>query len=172
MHAADLRGAHRPSQTGAYKLVRSTLSFWGGTKKSHPEQQARDALVGRPIKKGSAIVNGATLQFVKTFPVALPCCTYDRWGRPVPRWRKASSTQNGATPCRVAPLVQAPQKRVGFWNSFKLGSFCAELSVKGHFCRFVQILFTSSGCDACGGLPPSSELVSVGGVPGSGRGYD
>jgi hypothetical protein len=38
MYAPDLRGAHRPSQTGAYKLARSTLSFQGGTKKSHPEQ--------------------------------------------------------------------------------------------------------------------------------------
>jgi hypothetical protein len=81
----DLRGAHRASQTGAYKLVHTILSFRGGTKKSHPEQQACDALMGRPIKKGSAIVNGATLQFVKPFPVALLCCSYDRWGHPVPR---------------------------------------------------------------------------------------
>jgi hypothetical protein len=105
----DLRGAHRPSRTGAYKLVRTILSFRGGTKKSHSEQQARDVLMGRPIKKGSTIVNGATLQFVKPFPVALPCCTCDRWGRPVPRWQKGSSTQNGATTCKVAPLIQASQ---------------------------------------------------------------
>jgi hypothetical protein len=64
-----------PSQTRAYKLVRTILSFRGGTKKSHPKQQALGALMGRPIKKGSAIVNGATLQFVKPFPVALPCWT-------------------------------------------------------------------------------------------------
>jgi hypothetical protein len=118
--------------------VCNTLNFRGGTKKSHLEQQARDALMGRPIKKGSAIVNGATLHFVKPFTVVLPCCTYDKWGRPVPRWRKGSSTLNGATPYRVAPLMQASQNRVKFWNSFKLGSFCVELSVKGHFCRFRQ----------------------------------
>jgi hypothetical protein len=114
MHALDLRGAHMPSHMGAYKLVRTILSFRGGTKKSHPEQQARGALMGRPIKKGSANVNGATLQFVKPFSVALPCCTCDRWGRPVPRWRKGSSIQNGVTPYRIAPLMQASQKRVRF----------------------------------------------------------
>jgi hypothetical protein len=53
------------SQTGAYKSVRITLNFRGGTKKSHLEQLERGALMGRPIKKGSAIVNGATLHFVK-----------------------------------------------------------------------------------------------------------
>jgi hypothetical protein len=103
-----------PSQTGAYKLVRTILSFRGGTKKSHSEQQVCGTLMGRPIKKGSAIVNGATLKVVKLFPVALPCCTYDRWGHSVPRWRKDSSTQNGATPCRVAPLMQASQKGLDF----------------------------------------------------------
>jgi hypothetical protein len=51
-----------PSQIGAYKLVLTTLSFRGGTKMSHPEQQARGALMGRPIKKGSATLNGATLR--------------------------------------------------------------------------------------------------------------
>jgi hypothetical protein len=61
----DLRGAHRPSQIGAYKLVRTILSFRGGTKKSHPEQQAHGTLMGRLIKKGNAIVNETTLQFVK-----------------------------------------------------------------------------------------------------------
>jgi hypothetical protein len=61
-----------PSQTGAYKLVCTNLSFRGGTKKSHPEQQACGALMGRPIKKGSATLNGATLRFVKPFPMALP----------------------------------------------------------------------------------------------------
>jgi hypothetical protein len=86
MHAPDLRGAHRPSQTGAYKLVRSTLRFRGGTKKSHPEQLACSALMGQPIKKGSAIVNGATLQFVKPCSLALPCCICDRWDRPMPQW--------------------------------------------------------------------------------------
>jgi hypothetical protein len=59
MYTLDLRGAHIPSQTGAYKLVCTTLSFRGETK-SHPEQQARGALMGRPIKKDSDIVNGAT----------------------------------------------------------------------------------------------------------------
>jgi hypothetical protein len=42
-----------PSQTEAYKLVLTTLNFRGGTKKSHPEQQARGALMGRPIKRHS-----------------------------------------------------------------------------------------------------------------------
>jgi hypothetical protein len=103
-----------PSQTGAYKLVLTTINFRGGTKKSHPEQQARGALMGRPIKKGSANLNGATLRFVKPCTLALPCCTYDRRGPSVPRWRKGSSTQNGATPSRVAPVLQASQKGVRF----------------------------------------------------------
>jgi hypothetical protein len=64
-NAPDQRGAQVPSQTGAYKPVCITLNFRGGTKKSHPEQLARDTLMDRPIKKGSAIVNGATLHFVK-----------------------------------------------------------------------------------------------------------
>jgi hypothetical protein len=103
-----------PSQTEAYKLVLTTLSFRGGTKKSHPEQQARGALMGWPIKKGSATLNGATLRFVKPCTLALPCCTYDMRGPSVPRWRKGSSTQNGATPSRVARLLQASQKEVRF----------------------------------------------------------
>jgi hypothetical protein len=103
-----------PSQPGAYKLVLITLSFRGGTKKSHPEQQACGALMGRPIKKGSATLNGATLRFVKPCILVLPCCIYDRPGPSVPRWRKGSSTQNGATPSRVAPLLQASQKEVRF----------------------------------------------------------
>jgi hypothetical protein len=103
-----------PSQTGAYKLVRIPLSFRGGTKKSHPEQLACGALMGWPIKEGSAIWDGATLRFVKPGSLALSCCTCDRRGPSVPRWRKGSATQNGATPCRVAPLMQASQKRVRF----------------------------------------------------------
>jgi hypothetical protein len=51
------------SQTGAYKPVQIPLSFRGGTKKSHPEQLPRVALLGRPIKKGSAIPSEATLGF-------------------------------------------------------------------------------------------------------------
>jgi hypothetical protein len=113
-HAPDLRGAQMPSQTGAYKLVCTSFNFRGGTKKSHPEQQAREALMGRPIKKGIATLNGATLRFVKPCTLALPCCTYDRRGPSVPRWRKGSSTQNGATPSRVAPVLQASQKGVRF----------------------------------------------------------
>jgi hypothetical protein len=81
-----------PSQTGAYKLVLTTLSFRGGTKKSHPEQQAHGALMGRPIKNGSATLNGSTLRFVKPCTLALPYCTYDRRGPSVPRWRKGRST--------------------------------------------------------------------------------
>jgi hypothetical protein len=67
---------------------------------------------------------------------SLPSCTYDIWGPSVPRWRKGSSIEKGFTPCRVALPWQALQKRVRFWNSFKLGSFCAEVSVKGQICRF------------------------------------
>jgi hypothetical protein len=130
-----------PSQTGAYKLVLTTLSFRCGTKKSHPEQQACGALMGRPIKKDSATLNGATLRFVKPCTLALPCCTYDRRGPLVPCWRKGSSTQNGATPSRVAPLLQALQKEVGFLNSFKLSSFYAKLLDKGHFCRFHPVWY-------------------------------
>jgi hypothetical protein len=103
-----------PSQTGVYKSVQIPLSFRGGTKKSHPEQLRRDALMGQPIKKGSATPSGATLGFVKPVILALPCCTCDRWGPSVPRRRKGSASQNGATPCRIAPLVQASQKRVRF----------------------------------------------------------
>jgi hypothetical protein len=104
-----------PSQTGAYKLVQIPLNFRGGTKKSHPEQLPQGALMGRPIKKGSVIRSGATLGFVKPGLLALPCCTCDRWGPSVPRWRKGSASQSGATPCRIAPLVQASQKRVRFF---------------------------------------------------------
>jgi hypothetical protein len=61
-----------PSQTRVYKPVQIPLSFRGGTKKSHPEQLPRDALMGRPIKKGSATLIGATLGFAKPVKLALP----------------------------------------------------------------------------------------------------
>jgi hypothetical protein len=51
MHAPDLRGAQQPSQTRAYMLVYAPLSFRGGTKKSHPKQPPRGALMGRPINR-------------------------------------------------------------------------------------------------------------------------
>jgi hypothetical protein len=103
-----------PYKIGAYKLVLTTLSFRGGTKKSHPKQQARGALMDRPIKKDSATLNGATLRFVKPCTLALPCCTYYRRGPSVLRWRKDCSTQNGATPSRIAPLLQLHKKRLDF----------------------------------------------------------
>jgi hypothetical protein len=81
MHVLDLSRAWDPSHTEAYKLVLAALSFRGGTKKSHSEQQLPAALMGRSNKEGSATGKGAALYYVEPPTMALHLCFNERWDR-------------------------------------------------------------------------------------------
>jgi hypothetical protein len=101
MHVLDLSRAWDPSQIAAYKPVLAALSFRGGTKKSHSEQQLPAALMGRPNKEGSATGKGAALYYVEPPTMALHLC-FNEVGPVVPLLWEGSNIDKVFTHLRVA----------------------------------------------------------------------
>jgi hypothetical protein len=135
LHVSDPRGAWEGalSDRTTYIPVIVALSFWGGTKKSHSELPV--ALMGRPNKEGSATDKGANLYYVEPLQMALPHCFNDRWDRSCHVGRSVAPLTRLHT-IEGSTTVTGSTKRIRFWDSFRIGSFRAEVLVKGQFCRF------------------------------------